>query len=57
VDNDHIRVVSNDGIEKTVDLNNNCEQSSYGTVPMLDLLYLKKEKNSHYYFDMSITHE
>jgi hypothetical protein len=56
--NSYIRVVNNDGIEKTVDITTEkCEQISYCTVPMLDLAYLKKEKYSHYFYDMSITRE
>lgn len=56
--NSYIRVINNDGIEKTVDITTeNCEQISYCSVPILDLNYLKKEKYSHYFYDMSITKE
>jgi hypothetical protein len=58
VSNSYIRVINNDGIEKTFDISTpECEQVFYCSVPMLDLEYLKKEKYSHYFFDMSINKE
>lgn len=46
IDNSKIRIVNIEGIEKVLDLHNNLEQISYGTVPMLkheDYVY---EKNA-----------
>jgi ankyrin repeat protein len=40
-----------------VDITNSCDQVSYCSIPMLDLEYLKKNKKSHFFYDMSITKE
>lgn len=52
-----IRVANMDGVEKIVDITRDCDQLSYCSIPMLDLEYLKKEKQSHYFYDISITRE
>ena len=41
IDNRMIRVINNDGIEKTVDITDHCKQVSYCTIPMLDMNYLR----------------
>lgn len=57
VSNSQIRVINNDGIEKIVDITNNCDQISYCTVPMLDIEYLRSDNASHFFYDISITRE
>ena len=57
LDNSTIRLINDDGIEKTVDITKNCEQISYCSVPMLDIEYLKSANSSHYFYDVSITRE
>jgi hypothetical protein len=53
--NSTIRVINDDGIEKTVDITNKCEQVSYCIVPMVDIEYLRRANSSHYFYDLSIT--
>lgn len=55
--NNYIRVINNDGIEKTVDIHNNCDQISYCSVPMLDIEHLRSDNASHFFYDISITRE
>lgn len=55
--NEFISVINDDGIQKTVDITNKCDQVQYCTIPMLDLDYLKKNKQSHFFYDQSITKE
>jgi hypothetical protein len=56
--NTSIRVINDDGIEKTVDISTKeCKQTSYCSVPMLDIEYLKSSNSSHYFYDVSITRE
>lgn len=65
IDNYKIRIVNIEGVEKVLDVHNNMEQISYGTVPMLihkdyvrvieddDAVEKKydEEKEGHYFFD------
>ena len=55
--NSLIRVIDNDGIEKTVDITKKCDQVSYCSVPMLDIEQLRKDNSSHFFYDISITKE
>ena len=57
LNNSTIRLINDDGIEKTVDITKYCEQISYCSVPMLDIEYLKSANSSHYFYDVSITRE
>ena len=44
IDNRMIQVINNEGIQKTVDVLDNCKQISYCTIPMLDMNYLTKNE-------------
>ncbi len=37
IDNNKIRIINNESIEKVIDVHNNMQELSYGTVPMLSL--------------------
>ena len=57
ISNSLIKVINNDGIEKTVDITKDCDQIYYCSVPMLDINSLRKEDSSHFFYDISITKE
>ena len=58
IDNNKIRIINNESIEKVIDVHNNMQELSYGTIPMLSLgdyitknYYGKDESIGHYFFD------
>jgi hypothetical protein len=57
LDNRLIRVINNEGIQKTVDILDEFKEISYCTIPMLDINYLRNNPESHFFYDMSITQE
>ena len=49
VDNQRIKVVNNEGMEKVLDISQGFVEKAYGTVPLFDMKVI--DQCNHYYYD------